>query len=164
MITRHGLVRSTAAFGLVLSAPGLFPPDVAQGAKIKVGYVSPQTGPLVAFAEADAFILKGFAKVASEKGRPIEVIVKDSQPNPNRAAEVAKELIVDDEVSLILVALPPETTNPLATTCDAEGIPCTRPSRDHDVQLACGVTGRSRVGHLRGDQGLRAKLCRGSGR
>jgi hypothetical protein len=28
-----------------------------------------------------------------------EVIVKDSQSNPNRAADVAKELIVDDEVT-----------------------------------------------------------------
>jgi branched-chain amino acid transport system substrate-binding protein len=124
MITRRGLIRSTAASGLVLTAPGLFAPALAQGATIKVGYVSPQTGPLAAFAEADAFILEGVAKVAAEKGLPIEVIVKDSQSNPNRAAEVAKELIVDDKVSLILVASTPETTNPVATTCEAEGIPC----------------------------------------
>lgn len=124
MITRRGLIRSTAASGLVLTAPGLFAPALAQGATIKVGYVSPQTGPLAAFAEADAFILEGFAKVVAEKGLPIEVIVKDSQSNPNRAAEVAKELIVDDKVSLILVASTPETTNPVATTCEAEGIPC----------------------------------------
>ena len=41
-------------------------------------------------------------------------MVKDSQSNPNRAAEVAKELIVDDEVDLMLVASTPETTNPVA--------------------------------------------------
>jgi branched-chain amino acid transport system substrate-binding protein len=124
MITRRGLIRSTAASGLLVSAPGLFAPALGQGATIKVGYVSPQTGPLAAFAEADAFILEGFAKVAAEKGLPIEVIVKDSQSNPNRAAEVAKELIIDDGVSLMLVASTPETTNPVATTCEAEGIPC----------------------------------------
>jgi branched-chain amino acid transport system substrate-binding protein len=124
MITRRSLIRSSAASGLVLSSPGLFAPALAQGATIKVGYVSPQTGPLAAFAEADAYILEGFAKVAADKRLPIEVIVKDSQSNPNRAAEVAKELIVDDEVSLMLVASTPETTNPVATTCEAEGIPC----------------------------------------
>jgi branched-chain amino acid transport system substrate-binding protein len=49
--------------------------------------------------------------------------VKDSQSNPNRAAEVAKELIVSDEIDLMLVASTPETTNPVATTCEAEGVP-----------------------------------------
>jgi branched-chain amino acid transport system substrate-binding protein len=124
MLTRRGLIRATAATGLVTAAPGLFAPALAQGARIRVGYVSPQTGPLAAFAEADAFILDGFAGVAADKGLPIDVIVKDSQSNPNRAAEVAKQLIVDDAVSLMLVASTPETTNPVATTCEAEGIPC----------------------------------------
>ena len=54
----------------------------------------------------------------------VEVIVKDSQSNPNRAAEVAKELIVDDEIDLMLVASTPETTNPVSTTCETEGMPC----------------------------------------
>jgi branched-chain amino acid transport system substrate-binding protein len=51
-------------------------------------------------------------------------VVKDSQSDPNRAAAVAKELIVDDEVNMVLVASTPETTNPVATTCEAEGMPC----------------------------------------
>ena len=54
----------------------------------------------------------------------VEVIVKDSQSNPNRAAEVANELIVDDEINLMLVASTPETTNPVSTTCEAEEMPC----------------------------------------
>jgi branched-chain amino acid transport system substrate-binding protein len=89
-------------------------PAIAQGARIKLGYVSPQSGPLAAFAEADNFILSNFArpKVAAN----FEVIVKDSQSNPNRAAEVAQELIIDDEVDMMLVASTPETTNPVATT------------------------------------------------
>ena len=57
-------------------------------------------------------------------GSNYEVIVKDSQSNPNRAAEVAKELIVDDEINLMLVASTPETTNPVSTTCEAEEVPC----------------------------------------
>ena len=54
----------------------------------------------------------------------LEVVVKDSQSNPNRAAEVAKELIVDDEIDLMLVASTPETTNPVSTQCEIEEMPC----------------------------------------
>lgn len=116
MITRRSLLKTGAASGaMALAAPAL-----AQGAKIKLGYVTPQSGPLAAFAEADQFIIDGFMGASSE----FEVIVKDSQSNPNRAAEVAKELIVDDEIDMMLVASTPETTNPVATTCEAEEIPC----------------------------------------
>src|SRR4029078_6067505 len=48
---------------------------------------------------------------------------KDSQSNPNSAAEVAKELIVDDEVDLMLVASTPETVNPVSTKCGIEQVP-----------------------------------------
>lgn len=121
MITRRKLLKSTAATGLTLAAGGLAAPSIAQGAKIRLGYVSPQSGPLAAFSDADQFIIDGFLK--SEAGPNFEVIVKDSQSNPNRAAEVAKELIIDDEIDMMLVASTPETTNPVATTCEAEEIP-----------------------------------------
>lgn len=123
MFTRRRLLKSSAAAGLsaATGAVGLAAPAIAQGARIRVGYVSPQSGPLAAFAEADDFILRDFA--ASEAGANFEVIVKDSQSNPNRAAEVAKELIIDDGVDMILVASTPETTNPVATTCENEEVP-----------------------------------------
>jgi branched-chain amino acid transport system substrate-binding protein len=121
MLTRRTLLKSTAASGLTIAAGGLAAPAIAQGARIRVGYVTPQTGPLAAFAEADSFILDGFA--GTEAGANFEVIVKDSQSNPNRAAEVAQELIVDDEIDLMLVASTPETTNPVTTTCENEGVP-----------------------------------------
>ncbi len=123
MITRRTLLQ-TAATGLVAGASGLPMPALAKGKGAKIGYVSPQTGPLAAFAEADAFVINGFNKAAKAQGLDVEVIVKDSQSNPNRAAEVAKQLIVDDEVSLMLVASTPETTNPVTTTCEGEGIAC----------------------------------------
>ncbi len=121
MITRRKLLKSSAATGLTLAASGLAAPALAQGAKIRLGYVSPQSGPLAAFSEADQFIIDGF--LGSEAGANFEVIVKDSQSNPNRAAEVAKELILDDEIDMMLVSSTPETTNPVATTCEAEEIP-----------------------------------------
>ena len=121
MISRRKLLKGTAATGLALTASGLAAPAIAQGARIRIGYVTPQSGPLAAFAEADSFILDGFS--GSEAGANFEVIVKDSQSNPNRAAEVASELIVEDEIDLMLVASTPETTNPVTTTCENEEIP-----------------------------------------
>ena len=121
MLTRRKLLKSGAATGLALATPGLFAPAIAQGAKIRIGYVSPQSGPLAGFAESDAYNIEAF--LATEVGQNFEVIVKDSQSDPNRAAAVAKELIVDDEINLMVVASTPETTNPVATTCEAEGMP-----------------------------------------
>ena len=120
MLNRRTLLKSTTA-AAGLAASGLAVPAIAQGARIKLGYVTPQSGPLAAFAEADSYILEVFR--ASEAGSEFEVLVKDSQSNPNRAAEVARELIVNDGVDMMLVASTPETTNPVATTCENEEVP-----------------------------------------
>lgn len=124
MITRRTLLKSTAAGGLLAATDGLFKPVLAAGRVAKIGYVSPQSGPLAAFADADKFIIDGFFNAAKAAGLQVQVVVKDSQSNPNRAAEVAKELIVSDKVNLMLVASTPETTNPVSTTCESEGLPC----------------------------------------
>lgn len=121
MISRRTLLKTTAVAGAAAASGGLAMPAIAQGARIKLGYVSPQSGPLAAFAEADNFILSNFAQSAIAEN--FEVIVKDSQSNPNRAADVAQELIIDDNVDMLLVASTPETTNPVATTAESEGVP-----------------------------------------
>ncbi len=118
-MNRRRLIQTASAGGL-LAASGLAAPALAQGARIRIGYVSPQSGPLAAFSEADQFVIDAFAAAT---GDTFEVIVKDSQSNPNRAADVAQELIIDDAVSMILVASTPETTNPVATVAESEGIP-----------------------------------------
>ncbi|MGD9924751.1 MAG: ABC transporter substrate-binding protein, partial [Pseudorhodoplanes sp.] len=120
-IDRRTLLKLSAAGSAALVSSGVYMPAIAQQKPIKVGFVSPQTGPLAAFAEADNFVLgqvreatKGGIKSGSST-RPLEIIVKDSQSNPNRAADVARELITRDEIDLMLVANTPETTNPVAT-------------------------------------------------
>ncbi|MDK1478226.1 ABC transporter substrate-binding protein [Sinorhizobium sp. 6-117] len=124
MFTRRDFLKTTAATGAFAVTSGLTMPAIAQSAPIKLGYVSPQTGPLAAFGEADKFVIDSFLAATKTMGLNYEVVVKDSQSNPNRAAEVAKELIVTDEVNLVLVASTPETTNPVATICEAEEMPC----------------------------------------
>ncbi len=130
-IDRRTLLKYSVAGGAALTTGTVYAPAVhAQAKPIKLGYVSPQTGPLAAFAEADNFVLgqfreavKGGLKIGNAT-RPVEVSVRDSQSNPNRAAEVAKELIVRDKVDLMLVASTPETTNPVCTQCEIEEVAC----------------------------------------
>jgi branched-chain amino acid transport system substrate-binding protein len=129
-IDRRTVIKYSAASAAALAAGNVCTPAIAQAKTIKLGYVSPQTGPLAAFAEADNFIIANF-KEATKAGLRIgnatysvEVVVRDSQSNPNRAAEVAKELIVRDKIDLMLVASTPETTNPVSTQCEIEEVPC----------------------------------------
>ena len=61
IIDRRKFLKQTAATGALAATSGLAMPAIAQNAAIKLGYVSPQTGPLAGFAEADKFILEGFA-------------------------------------------------------------------------------------------------------
>jgi branched-chain amino acid transport system substrate-binding protein len=124
-LTRRSLLKGAAASGALAAAGPLFAPAVrAQGAAIKVGYVTPQSGPLAAFAEADTFVIAKMAELSAAAGVPIEIVARDSQSNPNRAADVARELIVNDGISLLVAASTPETTNPVATVAEVEEFPC----------------------------------------
>jgi branched-chain amino acid transport system substrate-binding protein len=128
-VTRRSFIKASAATGAALAAGPVFAPALhAQARPIKIGYVSPATGPLAPFAAADEFMLqqfreatKGGLKVGNTT-RPIEVLLRDSQSNPNRAAEVAKELIVRDKIDLMLVGNTPETTNPVCTQAEIEEV------------------------------------------
>jgi branched-chain amino acid transport system substrate-binding protein len=54
----------------------------------------------------------------------VEIILKDSQSNPNRAGEVANDLVLKDEVALVLTAGTPETANPVSDACELNEVPC----------------------------------------
>jgi branched-chain amino acid transport system substrate-binding protein len=120
---------STALSGVVACtiAPAILR---AQSRTINIGLVTPTTGPLSVFAEADAFVLREFKKAVAggikigSEAHPVEVIIKDSQSNPNRAAEVANELILRNKVDLMLVAHTPDTVNPVADQCEINEVPC----------------------------------------
>jgi len=114
-----------------LGAAAMLPFPAAHAASsLKIGFVSPQTGPLAVFAEPDAFILQQVRKVleggVTLAGRkyPVEVIYKDTQSSSNRAADVTAELILKDEVDIVVAASTPATTNPVADQCELNGVPC----------------------------------------
>lgn len=115
-----------------LAAPAILRSTRAYAATptLKVGLVGPRTGPLASFTEADDYVLeaitKSFAGGIENNGKTwnIEIISKDSQSNPNRAAEVAADLILSDGVDIILAASTPDTVNPVADQAEINEIPC----------------------------------------
>ncbi|MEC9196371.1 MAG: ABC transporter substrate-binding protein [Pseudomonadota bacterium] len=123
-------MRSAAASGLAVSASGLALPAYAANKPIKIGFVTPQTGPLAIFAEPDLFTLQQFKDrigdgiMINGAKHPVEFIVKDSQSSSNRASSVAQELIFEDEVNIICATSTPDTTNPVADQAEINGVPC----------------------------------------
>lgn len=129
LTTRRKLLTGLAA-GVAAPAILRHTRAYAQGRTIKVGHVSPRTGPLAGFAEADDYILEGirarFAEGIQGQGGTydVEIITADSQSNPNRAAEVASDLILGEEVDILTAASTPDTTNPVADQAELNEVPC----------------------------------------
>src|SRR5437588_8782304 len=127
-------VAGTAGAGVVLASCGVKSSAAgsggAAGRTVKLGYVTPETGPLAPFGQADSFVIESLRQQLRSgvhlgaKRFPIDVIVKDSQSDSRRAADVASQLILNDKVDLMLVAYTPDTVNPVADQCEANGVPC----------------------------------------
>ena len=90
----------------------------------RIGKVGPVTGPIAGFGEATSWVVDGLKDVMAKLPVPVEIIQKDSQSNPNRAAEVATELIEKNKVNLLLAKGTPDTTNPVADQAELNGVPC----------------------------------------
>jgi branched-chain amino acid transport system substrate-binding protein len=128
---RRKLVKLIAAGSAgAIASPWMFQPSRADGRAIKIGMVSPQTGPIAAFGEADQWVLGEVKKtladgitVAGEK-HPVEILYRDSQSNPNRASEVTAQLINRDKVDLVVGSSTGDTVVPVADQCELAGVPC----------------------------------------
>ncbi len=98
--------------------------------KLTIGFISPITGPLGGFGQTDGFVLAA-ARKALEKGLTIggktyavEILDRDTQSDPSRAGQLAKDLITNSGVDLMLAISTPETINPVSDACEAAGVPC----------------------------------------
>jgi branched-chain amino acid transport system substrate-binding protein len=100
------------------------------GETIKMGFVSPRTGPAASFGEPDGYILDLAREALKDpveiggKDYTVQIIDKDSQSNPPHSAQVAQELISKDGVDIIVTTSTPETVNPVSDACEAAGVPC----------------------------------------
>ena len=101
-----------------------------EGRPIKLGLVSPKTGNFAVFAISDDWqlghvreALKDGIVAGDGKKRMIEIVVKDSQSDSNRAAQVAADLVQLDNVDMLLASGTPDTCNPVADQGEALGCP-----------------------------------------
>src|SRR6202451_289052 len=128
---RRKLVKLIAAGGAsAIASPWMFQSSPAAGKSIKIGMITPETGPIAAFGEPSKWVAEGVSKalgdgimVAGEK-HPVQILNRDSQSNPNRASEVAAQLINNDKVDIMIASSTSDTTNPVADQCELAGVPC----------------------------------------
>ncbi len=125
---RRQVIQGIGASGLI--ATSIARPAFSAPKTIKIGLVQPSTGPLAFFTEQMPFTIDQVKKATGGSikingtSHPFEIVIKDSQSNPNRAAEVAQELILRDKVDIIATYATPETVNPVSDQCELNGVPC----------------------------------------
>jgi branched-chain amino acid transport system substrate-binding protein len=139
--TRRSVLRGMGAGALATGAGGILAacssgskisPAASSTSTINIGYIAPFTGSLAGFASADKFVVStirntpAFAKgfKAGGKTYQVNIIVNDSQSDPNRASQLARQLILNNNVDLLLTSSTPETVNPVAVVAQTEGVPC----------------------------------------
>jgi branched-chain amino acid transport system substrate-binding protein len=140
-IARRTLLRGMGAGALAMGAGGILSAcssgikgagSSASGGTINVGFITPLTGALAGFASGDKYVLdqirstsayKSGIKIGS-KTYKININVQDSQSDPGRASTVARQLILQNKVDMILTTSTPETTNPVAAAAEKLGTPC----------------------------------------
>jgi branched-chain amino acid transport system substrate-binding protein len=130
-ISRRRVLHGAAAGSLAAAVtPALFRPAFAVPETVKIGLVGPRTGPLALFYQEMGWTIDavkkftGNAIVINGTKHPLEIILKDSQSNPNRASEMAQELILNDKVNIVTAFATPETVNPVSDQCEVNGMPC----------------------------------------
>lgn len=96
--------------------------------KIRIGYISPRTGPFAPFTEADEFILDQVRKslagglLIAGNGYQVEILARDDQTSPDRQSNLAAELINKENIDLMLahVGVGPGVSQ----QCELNGVPC----------------------------------------
>jgi branched-chain amino acid transport system substrate-binding protein len=128
---RRKLLKLAAAGGAgLITSPWTFQSSRAAPKTIKIGQITPETGPIAPFGEPSKWVAEEVGKflgdgivVAGEKHK-VEILNRDSQSNPNRASEVAAALINNDRVDVMIASSTGDTTNPVADQCELAGVPC----------------------------------------
>ncbi|NNH62057.1 ABC transporter substrate-binding protein [Rhizobium laguerreae] len=128
-LSRRSFIASTVAGSAALALSGRT--AFAQSSDtLKVGFISPRTGPLGGFGETDGYVLELARKALADglqaggKTWKVEILDQDTQSDPSRAGQLAKDLINNQAIDLMLAVSTPETINPVADACEAAGIPC----------------------------------------
>ncbi|MCP8688718.1 ABC transporter substrate-binding protein [Marinobacterium sedimentorum] len=124
---RRDFLKTTAALGTVAAFSGSLK-AFASSDVIRIGYVSPKSGPFAPFAKADDFIIEQVRQslagglTIGGKHYDVEILVRDDQSSTDRASNQAADLINSEEVDLMLaqVSIGPSVPQ----QCELNGVPC----------------------------------------
>lgn len=128
-INRRTLLKS-AGTALGAFALGSSQATAASSTPLKIGFISPVSGPLAGFGQTDAYVLErareAFADGVTLNGKSyaVELLDRDTQSDPARAGQLARDLINNDGVDIMIAVSTPETINPVSDACEAAGVPC----------------------------------------
>ena len=126
-LTRRAALKAAAAAGATLAMPAIA--SAASDDTIRIGFISPVTGPLGLFGETDSYTLekirKHFANGLEIGGKTYQVKVfdRDAQSDPNKASELAGDLILNEKIHLMIPASTTDIINSAADQCELNGVP-----------------------------------------
>ncbi|MCL4465897.1 MAG: ABC transporter substrate-binding protein, partial [Chloroflexi bacterium] len=132
--TSQAAATTTSGAATSTTAPATTSTSVATGPEtgdeFKIGFVSPLTGALAAFASTDKYCVERWNEAAADgivcgdgKKHPITIILQDAQSSNDRAAQVAGDLINNSKIGMMLVASTGDMTIPVTDQCEALGTP-----------------------------------------
>jgi branched-chain amino acid transport system substrate-binding protein len=122
--TTAGPTTTTAAVSTTVTT------GAASGREVKVGVISPVTGAYAVFAIADKW---GVGLIDKHLGdtlvlgdgmkHKVSWLIRDTQSDSNRAAQVTGDLIQNDKADLLVVGGGPDTSLPAAEVAESMGCP-----------------------------------------
>jgi branched-chain amino acid transport system substrate-binding protein len=105
--TRRQVVTGAAAFGSAAVAGLMAKPAIAQNAPIKIGVLTPTSGPMSSLGNHKLNGIKMFFEGSGMKigNRPVSLIVEDDEFKPQEALRKARKLVESDQVDVLLGVL-----------------------------------------------------------
>lgn len=111
----------TAVSAAAVTAVAFAGPALAQD--LKIGALMPMTGDLSAYGEADLSGIQLAAEEINAGGGKVEIVVADTQTNPQAGVDAAQKLVNVEGVNAIVGALASGVTIPVATSVTSrEGV------------------------------------------
>ncbi|MDC0658188.1 ABC transporter substrate-binding protein [Leisingera sp. SS27] len=123
--SRRGFLAGTVAATGALAMPSI---ATAASKKVRIGFISPLSGPRASFGTSDQWMVSTIRKQlegglnAGGSAHEVEIIVKDNQSNMNRSISAGNELILRDQVDMLLIN-DGDAAVALGEIADIHGIP-----------------------------------------
>jgi branched-chain amino acid transport system substrate-binding protein len=127
IVSRRAALTGAVAASATLAMPGIV--RAVGDETIKIGFISPTTGPLGLFGETDTYTLMKMRKRLESgldiggKTYQVKVFDRDAQSDPNKASELAGDLILNENVHLMIPASTTDIINPTSDQCELNGVP-----------------------------------------